>query len=252
LSTDSAQNPPIWKTVQNETLSWNIVSQIRTAVLSEQLKAGQFLGSEASLSNQFGVSRMAARDALRTLEGLGIVEIRMGAKGGVWIAQGDPDRLADAFAIHLKLIGVTPGEVFDAQMAIEVMAAELAAERRSDADLERLDTLIRKLSALKHELDGFADASMQVHEGIVEASQSRILLAEFRALRFVLRPVLQPNLTAAAAVRIIRQHQLMFDAIKARDGAGAASVMRERITYQRAKTLSQIKEKLEAAPGSKD
>lgn len=103
------------------------MAQIRAAVLNKEIVAGQFLGSEAALSEQFGVSRMAARDALRTLEGLGIVEIRMGSRGGVWVAQGNPDRLADAMAIHLKLIGVTSGEVFDAQMAIEEMAALLWA-----------------------------------------------------------------------------------------------------------------------------
>ncbi len=239
MSIDSAQKIPVWKTVQNETLSWNIVSQIRAAVFSEELKAGQFLGSEAALSAQFGVSRMAARDALRTLEGLGIVEIRMGAKGGVWIAPGNPDRLADAFAIHMKLIGVTPGEVFDAQMAIEITAAELAAERRSDHDIDLLDGLIRQLSSLKGDLDRFAEISMQFHEGIVQASHSRILLAEFRALSHVLQVVLLPNLTPSAAVRIIRRNKMLLAALSARDGETAARVMRERLSYQRTKTLAQ-------------
>ncbi|MBX6319905.1 FadR/GntR family transcriptional regulator [Pigmentiphaga sp.] len=228
-----------WTAVPNETLSGGIVAQIRAAVLNKEIVAGQFLGSEAALSEQFGVSRMAARDALRTLEGLGIVEIRMGSRGGVWVAQGNPDRLADAMAIHLKLIGVTSGEVFDAQMAIEEMAAELAAERRNDADLERLRAVLAELSALKDELDRFADASMRFHEAIVQASHSRILLAQFRALSIVLRPVLRPNLTPASAVRIMRHHKRMLAAIESGDGAEASRLMRERLSYQRNKTLSQ-------------
>lgn len=236
LSTDSAQDAPVWKAAQSGTLSWNIVSQIRAAVFSEKLQAGQFLGSEATLSNQFGVSRMAARDALRTLEGLGIVEIRMGAKGGVWISQGNPDRLADALAIHLKLIGVTSGEVFDAQMAIETMAAELAAERRTDEDLAYLGGLIEQLISLKDDLDSFAGATMQFHEGIVQASHSRILLAEFHALMLVLQPVLLPSLTPVAAGRIIRRNEMLLAALQAGDGVAAARVMRERIAHQRATT----------------
>lgn len=246
------QKTPVWKTVQSKTLSGNIVSQIRAAVFSEELKAGQFLGSEAALSDQFGVSRMAARDALRTLEGLGIVEIRMGAKGGVWIAPGNPDRLADAFAIHLKLIGVTPGEVFDAQMAIEVMAAELAAERRTDDELAYLGQLIQQLVSLKDDLSQFADVSMQFHEGIVQASHSRVLLAEFRALSQVLQLVLLPNLTPSAAVRIIRRHKMLHAALKEGDGKTAASIMRERISYQRSKTLAQARSRGESTGERQD
>lgn len=235
-----------WAAVPNETLSGGIVAQIRAAVLNREIVAGQFLGSEAALSEQFGVSRMAARDALRTLEGLGIVEIRMGARGGVWVAQGNPDRLADALAIHLKLIGITSGEVFDAQMAIEEMAAKLAAERREDADLERLHAVLAELSSLKGELNRFADASMRFHEAIVQASHSRILLAQFHALSIVLEPVLRPNLTPSSAVRIVRHHKMLLAAIESGDGTEAARLMRERLAYQRSKTLSQ-----EADPASR-
>jgi len=239
LSTEKTIKPPLWEPVQNETLSGSIVTQIRNAVLSETLHAGQFLGSEAALAKQFGVSRMAARDALRTLEGLGIIEIRMGAKGGVWIAPGNPDHLGGALAIHLKLIGVTPSEVFDAQMALEITAAELAAQRRTDADVQQLRERLNELETSKNDLERFARVSMQFHDGLVKAAHSRILLVEFRALSHVLQPVLLPNLTADSAERIIQRHRMLLSAIEARDGASAASIMRERLTYQRDKTLAQ-------------
>ena len=96
-----------WAPVKGETLSWRIVTQIRSALFSGQITAGERLGSEQSLAERFGVSRMAMRDALRSLEALGIVDIRVGAKGGIYIAQGNPDRFADALAVQLKLIGVS-------------------------------------------------------------------------------------------------------------------------------------------------
>src|ERR1700743_3771735 len=82
--------------VENFSLSGHIIAQIRTALFAEKLRPGDFLGSEASIAASFGVSRMAARDALRSLEALGIVTIRQGARGGVWVAQGDLDRMANA------------------------------------------------------------------------------------------------------------------------------------------------------------
>ncbi|VCU69531.1 HTH-type transcriptional regulator LutR [Pigmentiphaga humi] len=238
MASKPSRSSPAWASLPNETLSGGIVAQIRTAVFNREIKAGEFLGSEAALSEQFGVSRMAARDALRTLEGLGIVEIRMGARGGVWVAQGDPDRLADALAIHLKLIDVSSGEVFDAQMAIEEKAAGLAAERRNDADLDDLRAKLDELAALKADLDRFADASMRFHEGIVLAAHSRILLAQFRALSLVLGPVLRPHLTSASATRIVRHHKLLLEAIETGDAQQAAQIMRDRLAYQRVKTIS--------------
>ncbi len=70
---------------------------------------------------------MAARDALRTLAALGVVEIKMGKGGGARIAPGNPRLFAEAMAVQLELAGVTAGEILDAQRAIECLAAELAA-----------------------------------------------------------------------------------------------------------------------------
>ena len=90
-----------------------------------------------------GVSRIVARDALRTLEALGIVEIRMGKGGGARIARGNPRLFAEALAVQLDLTGVSAAEIMDAQRAIECLAAELAAEQRAPpADHARLRALI--------------------------------------------------------------------------------------------------------------
>src|SRR5437870_10496045 len=95
------------------TLSSQIVADVREALFDNRLKPGDFLGTEKDLAARYGVSRIVARDALRTLEGLGIVEIRMGAGGGARIARGEPRRFAEALAVQLALTGVTAGEILD-------------------------------------------------------------------------------------------------------------------------------------------
>ncbi|WJF91916.1 FCD domain-containing protein [Paraburkholderia bonniea] len=229
---------PLWEPVQTETLSWRIVSQVRSAVFSGQIKAGDFLGSETSLSTQFNVSRMAARDALRSLEAVGIVQIRMGAKGGAWIAQGNPERFADALAIQLHLIGVSAEEIFDAQVAIEVTSAELAAKNATPENLAKLHALLTELDTLRADPLLFTDASMRFHEAIVEASQNRVLLAQFRGLRFVLQPLLAPNTTHAIATRVIRSHKSVLSAIEAHDDAKAREIMLQRVKAIRSRVLS--------------
>ena len=75
------------------------------------------------------------RDALRSLEAMGIVEIRMGAGGGARIAHGNSNRFADALAIQMALIGVETDDVLQVQGAIESLAAELAARNATPEDL---------------------------------------------------------------------------------------------------------------------
>ena len=99
----------------------------RGAVRQGAARPGDFLGTEKDLAERFGVSRIVARDALRTLEAQGIVRIKVGAGGGARIAQGDTRLFAEALAVQLDLAGVSVGEIMDAQRAIECLGAELAA-----------------------------------------------------------------------------------------------------------------------------
>ena len=112
---------------RSPTLSTQIVTQVRDALFAKELRPGDFLGTEKDLAERFGVSRIVARDALRTLEAQGIVEIKVGSGGGARIAQGNARLFAEALAVQLDLAGVTAAEIMDAQRAIECHAAELAA-----------------------------------------------------------------------------------------------------------------------------
>src|SRR5215472_1789879 len=109
---------------RSASLSAQIVAQVRDDLFEKRLKPGDFLGTEKDLAARYGVSRIVARDALRSLAALGIVEIRMGKGGGARIAPGNPRLFAEAMAVQLELAGVTAAEILDAQRAIECLAAE--------------------------------------------------------------------------------------------------------------------------------
>ena len=100
---------------RSSSLSAQIVAWVRDALFAKKLKPGDFLGTEKDLAARFDASRIVARDALRTLEALGIVEIRMGKGGGARIAQGNPRLFAEALAVQLDLTGVSAAEIMDAQ-----------------------------------------------------------------------------------------------------------------------------------------
>ena len=83
-------------TVRLATLSAKIVAEVREALFEKRLRPGDFLGSEKEIAARSGTSRIVARDALRTLQAFGIVEIRPGAGGGARITKGNPQLFAEA------------------------------------------------------------------------------------------------------------------------------------------------------------
>src|SRR5476651_1040538 len=129
---------------RSASLSSQIISDVRDALFAKKLKPGDVLGTENEIAARYGVSRIVARDALRTLEALGIAEIRMGKGGGARVARGNPRLFAEALAVQLDLTGVSAAEILDAQRAIETLGAELAAENATAADIARLRALLRQ------------------------------------------------------------------------------------------------------------
>lgn len=207
------------------TLSSRIVADIREAVFAGRLKPGDFLGSENDLADRFGVSRITVRDALRSLSATGIVEIRQGAGGGARIAEGNLDHFADALAVQFQLAGVGAEETLGAQSAIEGMAAELAAEQRTDEDLERMAAAMEQASSLADDPVAFTEASLGFHLAVAEASHNRALSALLRALRYVVWPSENKRARVEVAARVQKAHLTIYEKIQARDGAGAKKAM---------------------------
>src|SRR3954451_10200738 len=127
---------------RSATMSTQIVAQVRDALFAKELHSGDFLGTEKDLAERFEGIRIVARDALRTLEAQGVVEIKVGSGGGARIARGNARLFAEALAVQLDLAGVSVCGVRDAQRAIECRAAELAAANSTADDHARLRALI--------------------------------------------------------------------------------------------------------------
>ena len=157
------------------TRSARIVAAVREALFERRLRPGDFLGTEKELAAQHGASRIVARDALRTLEALGIVEIRPGAGGGARITHGNPQLFAEALAVQLELSEISIAEILDTQHAIECLAAERAAEQATAADHAGLHALVDEAAGLLHDLDALTRSSLRFHLAIARASRNRVL-----------------------------------------------------------------------------
>jgi GntR family transcriptional regulator, transcriptional repressor for pyruvate dehydrogenase complex len=229
---DAAANEGGFRRVQGKTLSSQIVAQVRESLFANTLRPGDLLGSEAELAKQFGVSRMSVRDALRMLEAMGIVEIRMGAGGGARIAQASLDRFGDSLAIQLALIGVSPEEVLRAQGAIEGLTAELAAGNASSEDLRHMRELLDE--AARHLDDGEMTSALgrAFHMAVAHASHNRVLEAQLSAMRDSLwRPGGMRVADRATARHVLATHEAIYEKIAKRDAEGARRLMSEHLEH---------------------
>jgi GntR family transcriptional repressor for pyruvate dehydrogenase complex len=222
-----------------DALSTQIVSQVRDELFEKKLKSGDFLGTEMDLANRYGVSRMAARDALRTLAALGIVEIKMGKGGGARIAPGNPRLFAEAMAVQLELAGVTAGEILDAQRAIECLAAELAALNATPSDHARLRRLIYEADAAMGDNDVFTRLCAEFHLAVAEASHNRALAVQFLSLHYISWPSRNRTLTSKVSKRVQDVHKELCALIEMRDAAGARQLMDDHVKMIRARRVAE-------------
>jgi len=220
-------------------LSSLVVASVRDALFAKTLKPGDFLGTENELAARHGVSRMVARDALRTLEALGIVEIRMGKGGGARIARGNPRLFAEALAVQLDLFGVTPAEIMDAQRAIECLAAELAAENATDTDIVRLHQLVADAETAIDDTARYTKLSRDFHLAVAEASHNRVLVVQLISLQHVSWPERNSTLTPQVACRVLDVHKELVSLIEIRDPVGARRLMNDHVKMIRTRRVAE-------------
>jgi DNA-binding FadR family transcriptional regulator len=219
-----------WDRVRLSRASDEIVSQLSQALFDGRLQPGQTLGAEAELADRFGVSRSSVREAMRTLEASGIVEIGMGPKGGARIAQGDPKRFAHALAVQLRLVGVTAGEVLDVRIGVEWMGAQLAAANARPDELDEMAALLEEARRAR-EPERVGALGHAFHMLIAEASHNRVLVATLTSIREALRshrPSAPPE-----PKRILAIHSAMLDAMRQRNAERAGELMLEDVQRQR-------------------
>ncbi|MFC9973239.1 FadR/GntR family transcriptional regulator [Spirillospora sp. NPDC127200] len=194
--------------------------------LREQIAEGHWpvgakLPGETTLAKELGVGRSTVREALRALAGAGLVRARQGA--GVFVIAAEP---GEDWQARLRRASVA--DVYEIRMMIEVRAAELAAERRTDADLAVLDqALERRNTAAEREGDeAFIDADIALHHAAVRAAHNPVLADLFAEFTPVLREGLLNLLRlidarAADAGHGRAAHTALVTAIRERDAAAA-------------------------------
>src|SRR5919206_1010532 len=121
-----------------------IAEQIRSAILGGRLKAGDRLSPERELADQFGVSRVTVRDALRSLEAMGLIEVKVGARGGAFVTAPTGSKVAQTMSDMMLMSATTPEDIVEARLIVELGTVTLACARATKDDLRELRELCER------------------------------------------------------------------------------------------------------------
>jgi GntR family transcriptional regulator, transcriptional repressor for pyruvate dehydrogenase complex len=214
--------------IKRATLVDKLVAEVRSEITSGRLVVGQRLPNEAKMAGQFGVSRPLLRQALAELRAEGFVQTESGR--GTFVRHPTETDLADAFGHQLLLAATGPGptadHLYEARQAIEVMAAELAAQRATQESLATLDRLLATMIESADDAAAYTAADVGFHVAVARATFNPLLPALLAPLAtLIVKGMFESHSAPDAVSQGIAAHTKVLRAIKRRDPAAARRAM---------------------------
>lgn len=151
----------------------SIIDSIKSDIISGKLSSGEKLPPERDLAKQFGVSRTSIREALRTLEILGVIESIQGS--GNFIAGNYTKSLTESMSMMFLLQQFDSLQVSQLREALETKAALLAVDNINVSQMKRLEEIVQEMAITIDENKNVA-LDKELHYTIAAASQNNIII----------------------------------------------------------------------------
>lgn len=229
-------------------LSEQVADFIRLLIRNAHLKPGDKIPSELELGRLFGVSRPTIRQAVSALVTQNVLSIQRGR--GTFVTE-TPGLSDDPFGLDLALPTNQRLALIEARLAIEPGVARLAAENRTDEDVEKIDTCLKNMDTVVRDHRFSMTIELEFHRGIAEATRNPIII---RIVPIILDSILKAyadyNPTADDHGIAFPEHIAIFEAIRDRDADGAQLAMQRHVENSYRRSIRRYSEKAGAeVPG---
>ncbi|MFB8241145.1 FadR/GntR family transcriptional regulator [Kitasatospora purpeofusca] len=199
-------------------LSDQVIAQLRAQITSGEWPVGSRIPTEAALVEQLGVARNTVREAVRALAHNGLLDIRQGS--GTYVLAAS--ELAGV--MHRRFADADRAQVAELRTTLETAAAGLAAARRTDRDLDLMDSALARREDAWHSgnAEDFVQADAAFHQTVVAAAHNDVLSALYADLGEVTRALLRHDVGPEIVPERYLGHDDIIDAIRARDAQRAS------------------------------
>ena len=233
-------NSEVTVLIKKQQLADQVIEHFSEAIASEIYAIGARLPTEHELMEELGVGRSTLREAIRVLAHNGIVEVRQGDGTYVRSLPASVEPLAQ------RLRRARVGEVQEVRRTLELEIARLAAMRHRKVDLKHISGHLKERGkALKrHDMAALLDADIAFHCALADATGNEVLSDLYRTFALSLREALTTLWDAAEhdQSRIAALHEMLFDAVSARD-AGAAAKIAAALLDRHGETLAEARQR---------
>jgi len=219
-------------TIKRSTLSERVGAELIQLIIDGVYPPGTTLPTEPHLEQQFGVSRVIIRDAIKLLVSRRLIAVKHGS--GMSVLPESRWHYLDSMVLFAHVTSPRGQrmleEVLEVQRCAEEELAALAATRRTTEQLGRLMELVTQMGSVLDQHGAYTELDVAFHDVIGEAANNRLLRTMLDPVREVIRDgyVLTEELPGAPE-RSWKGHQKILRAIEKQDAKAARTAMHEHL-----------------------
>lgn len=219
-----------------------VAEQILELLVAEQLRPGDYLGTETQLAQRLGASRSVVREAVKTLTAVGRIRARKGK--GLYVASRDSFAAAEFFLPadldHVLML-------FEFRRVQEEAAARYAATRATPPDLRAIRDAAEQnhLAAKSADADEFTRTDGEFHRALADASHNRFITSAVilaRSLQAQAGLIALRDVLAGSREQAAEEHTRIADAVAAGEPEEAARAVADHLDVTRRHFQQLIKE----------
>jgi len=218
---------PRFKPIRQLRISEKVAEQLKQSIVSGHFKPGEKLPTERDLSEEFQVSRVAIREALRKLEHAGFIVTRQGATGGAYVTDLNFEYLVNAFLDLFLANKISIPELYHVRLLIEPEVARLAALNITPQYTQRLKEALEIEELPITSLSVDVDRKQTVHFILAEMCGNRFFEALMRSLLGLTKKVVEAVNPDPDYVHPKGMHRSVVEAVVAGNAEAATEAMKK-------------------------
>ena len=235
----------VFEPVKNEKLYEMVVKQVKSLIEDGRLSPGDRLPPERELARMLAVSRASVRQAISAMEALGILESRHGE--GTFVANDEDEvDVVGSFSELLVKQQLTPTEILEARIMVEVPAVRMCAERATPEQILAIESRLEKNRLAEGNRITLAEMNRDFHLSVTEGACNRGLTRIVEVLYTMMELNLWPTLKNLAqekhqtTQKHLAQHEEIFRSVRDHCPDVAAQLMRDHLSTIEQEFLSDL------------
>lgn len=201
--------------LRGEALYKAVCGYIKQYIIENNLKAGDPLPSEGQLADDLGVGRGSVREAVKSLQSLGIIDVQHGT--GLSVRELNFDPMLETFKFGMRFDARTISELLQIRILLETAVIGKAVEKIEPAALQDLEDLLAEWETYNREGKSFTELDEDFHRILYSTLDNHTLMQLFDVFWDAFWELDLGDVVAPDPIKELHTHQQILDAVKARD-----------------------------------